>query len=61
MTVQVWDAQIGGCALGLLEDHADGVYSVSFSPDGKRMDSGFADKTIRVWDVQTDTAMKDKG
>ena len=34
--------------------HHDGAgMSVSFSPDGKTLASGFWDKTIRLWDVET--------
>ena len=33
----------------LVMEHADGVNSVSFSPDGTRIVSGSDDKTIRVW------------
>jgi WD40 repeat protein len=32
------------------------VRSVSFSPDGARIVSGSADKTVRVWDVSSDKA-----
>jgi len=36
-----------------LKGHTDGVYSVSFSPDGKRIVSGSGDNTLKVWDAQT--------
>ena len=36
-----------------LKGHLGRVFSVSFSPDGKRIVSGSFDKTVKVWDAQT--------
>ena len=41
------------------EGHTDSVTSVSFSPDGCRVASGSHDRTIRIWDVETDVAPSD--
>ena len=36
-----------------LTGHSDKVTSVAYSPDGKHLVSGSADKTVKVWDAQT--------
>jgi WD40 repeat protein/tRNA A-37 threonylcarbamoyl transferase component Bud32 len=41
----------GESLLRTFEGHTNGVYSVSFSPDGQTLASGSYDKTIRLWQV----------
>src|SRR4030095_5640491 len=38
--------------LGVLRGHDDVVFSVSFSPDGKKLASASFDHTLSLWDVE---------
>ena len=41
-----------GKLLAQIEDHADWIFDIAFSPDGKRLASASRDKTSKVFDVE---------
>ncbi len=43
-------------SLAVLRGHEGPVWSVAYSPDGRLLASGSADKTIRIWDTSTHEA-----
>ena len=58
-TVRLWDAQTGK-EIRKFEGHTEAVWSLAFSPDGRRALSGSGrytldspDTTVRLWDVET--------
>jgi WD40 repeat protein len=55
--VRLWDA-VTGAALRALKGHSHHIYSVAFSPDGKQVVSGSADKTVRLWDTVTGAVLR---
>ena len=44
--------------VGSLEGHTGAVYAVSFSPENNTLVSGSADKSIRVWDLQSRACLR---
>src|SRR5262249_8869065 len=55
-SVKLWDVA-NGKKRATLEGHADGVVSMTFSPDGKTLAFGGEDGTIKLWDVAKDKAL----
>lgn len=51
--VVLWDVAAHPPISYTLGMHDGGVFSLGFSPDGKRLASGGGDYAIRVWDVET--------
>jgi WD40 repeat protein len=49
--VRLWDAATGE-EFVRLPGHADYVYSLAFSPDGKTLVSSSGDTTLRLWDTE---------
>jgi WD40 repeat protein len=41
-----------------LRGHADIVYSVTFSRDGRYIASGSLDRTVKIWDAHTPSEVK---
>ena len=50
-TIKIWDVETGQETL-TLKGHLGHVYSVCFSPDGKRIVSGSGDRTLKIWDAR---------
>src|SRR5262249_19016859 len=51
--VHLWDAQTGAELKRLAGHASDAVTGVAFTPDGRRAVSGNHDRTVRVWDLET--------
>jgi WD40 repeat protein len=54
-TIKVWSPR--GEELQTFSGHADGNTCIALSKDGKRLLSGSADKTLKLWDVKTGQAI----
>lgn len=53
----MWDAKLGTC-LKVLQGHANEVWSVAWSPEGRTLLSSSTDETIRFWDTDTGECTK---
>ncbi len=48
--VHLWDMKTGQLA-GILEGHTRGVFSLTWSPDGRRLATASADGLVKLWDT----------
>jgi WD40 repeat protein len=54
--VRIWHLQ-GDTPCVILKGHSSEVNAIAFSPDGRQLVSGSNDKTLRIWDVNSGTAV----
>ena len=50
-TALLWDLSNPGNSPRVLSGHADAIYSVALTPDGKWALTGSQDHTARLWDL----------
>jgi serine/threonine protein kinase len=51
--VTLWDARQPAAPLHVLEGHKNAVQALAYSPKRMQLASGSADKTVRLWNLQT--------
>lgn len=57
-TAKIYDLENGGKESMTLKGHTAPVISVSFSPDGTRLATASADKSVKLWDAETGQELK---
>jgi WD40 repeat protein len=55
--IRLWQAS-SGLPLQTLRGHADWVWSIAFSADGKTLMSGSSDQTVRLWEVSSGKCLR---
>lgn len=55
--IKIWDVNTGNLVRRMV-GHADSVYSIGFSPDGRTIVSASGDKTVKIWDVSTGNLLR---
>lgn len=56
--ITLWDVATGKLTKTFTERHLDSVFALDFTPDGKLLASGGADKAVRITDLSTGKVVK---
>ncbi len=56
--IEIWDIKKGQLVQSLNSTHVSLIMSLAFSPDGKFVATGSADKKIELWDIATGRSLK---
>ena len=59
--VQIWDDRYGGNSLIAFRGHIERVECLAWSLDGRRIASGSDDRTVRLWDLVSQTSIELRG
>ncbi len=56
--ITLWDIHSGKLTKNYAERHLDSIFALDFTPDGKLLASGGADKAVRITDLSSDKVIK---